>query len=224
MGVAAGQPLREPAARSTLRARAGAAARLRRRPRAARGGVESLTGVGAPRLSLKWPNDLLLDGAKLAGLLLEGHRIDAGRAARHRHRLRRQCRSSRRPARPTRRPTLRGSSAADARRRGCLRGAVRRVSPGPSPPGAMARGRRPILSARSARLWLERAAGIGRRVTVRLPLGRATRHLRGARRRRAPAAAERRRPGTDRCGRPLFSHLLHDTAGHSPSTSKALIE
>lgn len=35
--------------------------------------VSATTGVGPPRLSLKWPNDLLLDGAKAAGLLLEGH-------------------------------------------------------------------------------------------------------------------------------------------------------
>ena len=34
--------------------------------------VEAVTGIGAPRLSLKWPNDLLLDGAKVSGLLLEG--------------------------------------------------------------------------------------------------------------------------------------------------------
>lgn len=33
--------------------------------------VQSLTGCGA-RLAIKWPNDLLLDGAKLSGLLLEG--------------------------------------------------------------------------------------------------------------------------------------------------------
>lgn len=39
--------------------------------------VSATTGVHAPRLSLKWPNDLLLDGAKAAGLLLEGHRIGA---------------------------------------------------------------------------------------------------------------------------------------------------
>jgi BirA family biotin operon repressor/biotin-[acetyl-CoA-carboxylase] ligase len=37
--------------------------------------VEAATGIGYPRLSLKWPNDLLLDGAKVSGLLLEGHRI-----------------------------------------------------------------------------------------------------------------------------------------------------
>jgi BirA family biotin operon repressor/biotin-[acetyl-CoA-carboxylase] ligase len=31
-----------------------------------------VSGLHAPRLALKWPNDLLLDGAKCAGLLLEG--------------------------------------------------------------------------------------------------------------------------------------------------------
>jgi BirA family transcriptional regulator, biotin operon repressor / biotin---[acetyl-CoA-carboxylase] ligase len=41
------------------------------------GAVETVTGIGAPRLALKWPNDLLLDGAKVSGLLLEGHRIGA---------------------------------------------------------------------------------------------------------------------------------------------------
>ncbi len=52
--------------------------------------IEAVTGVGAPRLSLKWPNDLLLDGAKVSGLLLEGHRPVQWPAG-HRHRLRGEC-------------------------------------------------------------------------------------------------------------------------------------
>ena len=42
--------------------------------------VEAVTGIGAPRLALKWPNDLLLDGAKVSGLLLEGHRVGSAEA------------------------------------------------------------------------------------------------------------------------------------------------
>ncbi len=40
--------------------------------------VDQLTGIGAERLALKWPNDLLLDGAKVAGLLLEGLQLPGG--------------------------------------------------------------------------------------------------------------------------------------------------
>ena len=38
--------------------------------------ASALTGLCHPRLSLKWPNDLLVDGKKCAGLLLEGHQLD----------------------------------------------------------------------------------------------------------------------------------------------------
>lgn len=41
--------------------------------------VCALCGLEAPRLALKWPNDLLLDGAKCAGILVEGEVAPAGR-------------------------------------------------------------------------------------------------------------------------------------------------
>jgi BirA family transcriptional regulator, biotin operon repressor / biotin---[acetyl-CoA-carboxylase] ligase len=34
--------------------------------------VSGIAPVPGPRLALKWPNDLLLDGAKIAGILIEG--------------------------------------------------------------------------------------------------------------------------------------------------------
>src|SRR3546814_2879925 len=41
--------------------------------------------VASARLSLKWPNDLLMDGAKLSGILLEreGDAVIAGRSEEH---------------------------------------------------------------------------------------------------------------------------------------------
>lgn len=37
--------------------------------------VVAATGLGHPQLAIKWPNDLLLSGAKVAGLLLEGLQV-----------------------------------------------------------------------------------------------------------------------------------------------------
>jgi BirA family biotin operon repressor/biotin-[acetyl-CoA-carboxylase] ligase len=131
--------------------------------------VESLTGIGSPRLALKWPNDLLLDGAKTSGLLLEGHRVGA--------------RSSLAivigfgvniSVAPTGTPypttTLRDLvstlsvqdvfaelSSSFARTFAAWRHAARMS---PSDPFGSIR-----------RLWLERAAGMGQPVTVRLPSG-----------------------------------------------------
>lgn len=43
--------------------------------------VVAIAGGLAPRLAIKWPNDLLLDGAKFAGILIEGQAgVDAGSA------------------------------------------------------------------------------------------------------------------------------------------------
>tara|TARA_R110002020_G_scaffold26365_1_gene85211 strand:+ start:15281 stop:16111 length:831 start_codon:yes stop_codon:yes gene_type:complete len=45
-------------------------------------GVDGADGQdGRSRIALKWPNDVLADGAKLSGILLEAHRLPDGRQA-----------------------------------------------------------------------------------------------------------------------------------------------
>lgn len=131
--------------------------------------IESVTGAGAPRLGLKWPNDLLLDGAKVSGILLEGHRIGpAGSFA-----VVIGCgvnvasapegtpypAASLQGVRPglTRETLFPALACAFARGLAAWQEAHRSAHPDPF--GA------------TRRLWLERAAGLGADVALRLPAG-----------------------------------------------------
>lgn len=129
--------------------------------------IESVTGIGPPRLSLKWPNDCLFDGAKLSGLLLEGHRIGAELviivgfgvnvawapldtpypAA---------AVAAINPA-ATREAVFEALSSSFARTFAAWRASLRMNSSDPFGP--------------IRHLWLERAAGLGTEVTLRLPSG-----------------------------------------------------
>ena len=131
--------------------------------------VESATGIGAPRLSLKWPNDLLLDGAKVSGLLLEGHRLgpDGPLAVVIGFGVNVAFAPSGTPypaaalqaIRPdlTREELFRSLSAAFARTFSAWSASARMNASDPFGP--------------VRRLWLERAAGFGQEVTLRLPSG-----------------------------------------------------
>ncbi|MCG7393916.1 biotin--[acetyl-CoA-carboxylase] ligase [Microvirga sp. ACRRW] len=131
--------------------------------------VEAVTGVGAPRLSLKWPNDLLLDGAKVSGLLLEGHRLGnngplaivigmgvnvafAPTGTPYPALALQSVKSS-----LTREDMFRALSASFAQTFSAWRNAARMNTTDPFGP--------------IRRLWLERAAGVGQEVTLRLPSG-----------------------------------------------------
>lgn len=131
--------------------------------------IETLTSVSAPRLTLKWPNDLLLEGAKLSGLLLEGHRIGPsntlaivigfGVNVAYAPSDTPYPTATLKSVKPTlsRDDVFKALSDSFARTFSAWRSARRRRSADSF--GAI------------RRLWLERAAGIGCEVTLRLPSG-----------------------------------------------------
>jgi len=129
--------------------------------------VEAVTGIGHPRLALKWPNDLLLDGAKVSGLLLEGHRIGQALAIVIGFGVNVAFAPEGTPypavALQALKPSLNREDVfaaladAFARTLSAWQGAARLS---PSDPFGPIR-----------RLWLERAAGIGQEVRLRLPSG-----------------------------------------------------
>jgi BirA family transcriptional regulator, biotin operon repressor / biotin---[acetyl-CoA-carboxylase] ligase len=131
--------------------------------------VEAVTGLGAPRLALKWPNDLLLDGAKVSGLLLEGHRLQPdgqlaivigfGVNVAFAPSGTPYPATSLQSADPTvtRNKVFQALSDAFAKTFWAWRSSARMNLSDPF--GSI------------RRLWLERAAGVGQEVTLRLPSG-----------------------------------------------------
>jgi BirA family biotin operon repressor/biotin-[acetyl-CoA-carboxylase] ligase len=131
--------------------------------------IETTTSLGAPRLSLKWPNDLLLDGAKVSGLLLEAHRVGPqarlaiiigfGVNVAYAPTGTPYPAASLQAVSPGlgREVVLLSLGEAFARTLAAWQASMRRS---PSEPFAAIR-----------HLWLERAAGLGKEVTLRLPTG-----------------------------------------------------
>lgn len=128
--------------------------------------VAALTGLTAPQLGLKWPNDLLLDGAKLAGILLEGHRVGGGASFAVIIGIGLNV-----AAAP-------GGTPYAATSLECVVGPVSRATLFAALSAAMAArlaawdGGRGFADLRQA--WLARAAGLGAPVTIRLPKREAT--------------------------------------------------
>lgn len=131
--------------------------------------VETVTGVGAPRLSLKWPNDLLLDGAKVSGLLLEGHRLSPDGPLAIIIGFGVNVAFA-----PTGTPypaiTLQ-STKPGLRREDVFRALADAFAKTLSAWRASARMNASDSFGPIRRLWLERAAGVGQEVTLRLPSG-----------------------------------------------------
>jgi BirA family transcriptional regulator, biotin operon repressor / biotin---[acetyl-CoA-carboxylase] ligase len=130
--------------------------------------VAAETGLAPPRLALKWPNDLLLDGAKTAGLLLEGHRARGGGFAVV---IGFGVNVAAAPS-DAAYPAKALSSAADVLSAEALFRALSRCMAERVEAWRDARAHDTGEAFRDVRAeWLARAAGLGETVTVRLPSG-----------------------------------------------------
>ncbi|MFL5202611.1 MAG: biotin--[acetyl-CoA-carboxylase] ligase [Microvirga sp.] len=183
--------------------------------------VESVTGVSAPRLALKWPNDLLLDGAKVSGLLLEGHRLQpdgplaivigfgvnvafAPTGTPYPASALQAVKSG-----LNRDEIFRALSSAFARTFSAWRMSARMNASDPF--GAI------------RRLWLERAAGVGQEVTLRLPSGNKMGVFKGLDRfGRLQLKSDDRMELID-AGDLYFPNLLHDIAKPSAGSKRSQI-
>lgn len=120
------------------------------------------------RLGLKWPNDLLLDGAKLAGILLEGHRLGRGGAFAVVIGIGLNVSVA-----PSDTPYA-ATSLASAGRPVAVEAVIEALSTSMASRLAVWDGGRGFGEVREA--WLARATGLGAEVTLRLP-GREARGL-----------------------------------------------
>jgi BirA family transcriptional regulator, biotin operon repressor / biotin---[acetyl-CoA-carboxylase] ligase len=130
--------------------------------------VAAETGLAPPRLALKWPNDLLLDGAKTAGLLLEGHQIRGGAFAVV---IGFGVNVAAAPGDASY-PAAALGSAADLLTAEALFRTLSRCMADRLDAWRRVRAHDPDDAFRTVRTeWLARAAGLGETVTVRLPTG-----------------------------------------------------
>ncbi|MEE1613155.1 biotin--[acetyl-CoA-carboxylase] ligase [Microvirga sp. CF3016] len=172
--------------------------------------VEAVTGIGAPRLALKWPNDLLLDGAKVSGLLLEGHRLkpDGPFAIVIGFGVNVAFAPTGTPYPATVLQTINpGLDKADVLR--ALSSAFARAF---TAWGISARRNASDPFGAIRQLWLERAAGLGQEVTLRLPSGEKKGIFQGLD--RFGRLQLRSRDGVELidAGDLYFPNLLHDIA------------